>query len=619
MTAELHLVLQLLNSFLVDRRIALVIEFFVVLGAMAAACAFPRLGERWFKGIESWFGGLARRRTLAVCVVGLVALAARAALLPVEPIPQPEVHDEFSYLLAADTFANGRLTNPSHPLWEHFETLHVLQEPTYMSMFYPAQGLALAAGQVLMGHPFWGVWLSVGVMCSAICWMLQGWLPAGWALLGGFLAVFRIALFSYWGGNEHALRFSYWDNSYWGGAVAAIGGALVLGAFPRLRRCPRVREALLLGLGLAILANSRPFEGLFLGLGVAALAVFWMRGENRPPLRTMVRRVALPVFAVLALTLSAMGYYYWRVTGSPLRSPYMAVTETYDPIPYFPWEAMKAIPQYHNQVMKDYYLGWQYSGYSFSRQRPVLLAFQKLLTMVTFFFGPLLGLPIFALLAVKQRKFFSGSAKPGKVRLLLIFCGFTMVGMALPFWFNPHYAAPLTGAFFALTMLAMRHLWFWQWRGRPVGRQLVRAVPVAAVVLMVLQTSLQCSQWGTASPPEVDFVRERVGILAKLNRYPDQQLVVVHYALQHDPLSEWVYNRADIDAAKVVWTRDMGPSSNQELIRYFKDRRVWLLRADENPPQLLPYVGTEGTGAASAGHNPPSSQMTGFKDLRTAK
>ena len=52
---------------------------------------------------------------------------------------------------------------------------------------------------------------------------------------------------------------------------------------------------------------------------------------------------------------------------------------------------------------------------------------------------------------------------------------------------------------------------------------------------------------------------------------------------------EWVYNGADIDHAKIVWARDMGNDQNEELLRYYNDRRVWLLDADAGPPQLTPY------------------------------
>ena len=142
--------------------------------------------------------------------------------------------------------------------------------PTYASMYPPAEGLILAAGRAIAHEPFVGVWLSIGAMCAAICWMLQAWVPEEWAFLGGLLAVIRLGI------------FSYWADSYWGNAVpAAIGGALVLGALPRLLHFERCRHALVLGLGLAILANSRPYEGFALSVPVGAVSIIWLFKTRR--------------------------------------------------------------------------------------------------------------------------------------------------------------------------------------------------------------------------------------------------------------------------------------------------------------------------------------------------
>ena len=571
-----------LHNNMIDAHLVVVIEAFLVIVGAAAAWVFPSAGANWFRRVEKGCGNHARSRGLAILVVGFLALAARAALLPVEPIPQPRVHDEFSYLLAGDTFAHGRLTNPTHPMWVHFDTFYALQKPTYMSIFYPAQGLVLAAGQVVAGHPFWGVWFSVGVMCATLCWMLQGWLPAGWAFFGGLLAVFRLALFGYWGTSY----FSYWDNSYWGGAVAATGGALVLGALPRLRRSPRVGPSILLGLGLAILANSRPYEGFFLGLSVTIVGAVWLLGKKRPPIVVILKRIVAPLLLVLVPTICAMGYYFWRVTGNPIRIPYLVNVQTYDPVPYFPWQSMRPIPEYHHQVIKDFYLGWTLDGYNTAREHPFKSIGNATLRLATFFLGPLLLMPVAALLLAHPRKFLSGLTKPGKARLLLVLCIVPLLGTAMPVFFNPHYAAPLTGAFYALIVMAIRHLWLWQWHSRPIGRQLVRAVPVLAVAILVLHTSGLGRYLGIPAPSR-DFGRAE--ILTHLQGGREGQLVVVQYAPTHDGLNEWVFNEADIDDAKVVWARDMGASANEELIRYFKDRRVWLLEADDSPPKLLPY------------------------------
>lgn len=557
-------------------------EIGLVVAALVVAFTYPELGSKWFRAAERAFGRLARRPRLAVLAVGLAALAGRAILLPIEPVPVPFIHDEFSHLLLADTLAHGRLANPTHPMWVHFETFFVNQQPTYASMYPPAQGLVLAIGKVIFGHPFVGVWLSVGVMCAAICWMLEGWLPPRWALYGGALAAIRFAF------------FNYWSSSYLGGALAATGGALILGALPRVRRRARVGAALWMGVGLAILVNTRPYEGLVLSLPVAAAVLAWLLRRGRASWGAKLGRFAAPLAAVVALAAVLTGFYNYRVTGSPFRMGYQVEWTTYAVAPAFLWESPGPMKTYRHKEMENYYIGRNVTEFNRFRRHWLQLTLTRLLGIWNFYLGLALTIPLAMLGRIIRDR---------RTRFLVVAGVVSLAGYSMVAWANAHYSAPITALIFALVVQGARHLRAARWLGKPTGLFLVRVVPLimlgAAGIVAARMALGQYINFGPFTPMPRPAAVERARLIRELERCGGQHVVIVRYGPSHKPLDmEWVYNRADIDGSKVVWARDMGRAGNQELIDYFKGRHVWLLEPDARPPKLLPYSGSPPGGCA---------------------
>jgi len=512
--------------------------------------------------LEAAFARLAERKTLAIVMAGLLPLAARALLLPILPAPKPAVQDEFSYLLASETFASGRLANPTPAFAEHFETMQELVRPTYASKYPPFSGLVMAAAQKLTGQPWVGVWLSMGVLCAVLCWALQGWLPAVWALAGTLIAVLHIGI------------VSYWTESYWGGTCAAIGGALLIGAVPRLIHRPRASIAMVFALGLAILANTRPFEGFVFGAaGSGYLVLQWLDG--RAPIGTVLRRAVLPMALLLIPVAAWMGYYNVQVTGRTLALPYVVHDRQYALLEPVLWQSNeRPAPAYSNTFLRDF---WQADRDAKESARHQILEGRlwDILTLLGF----LVGLPLAGCMLLVARPLWRDPI----ARRALVLALFGYIGPALDTRVLPHYAAAeavLVYLLAACALRAFRNAWpgaegrYLMW-----GALLVFALPTGLGLLTPANRAvIGGTEYLNAYHARID---------EQLQKQPGQHLVLVRYGpaamaavTSHKNYQELVYNHADIDGSKVIWARSLGAEKDAELIRHYPNREVWVVDED---------------------------------------
>jgi hypothetical protein len=363
--------------------------------------------------------------------------------------------------------------------------------------------------------------------------------------------------------------------------VTALGGALVLGALPRLRRRVHVRDAIWMALGLAILANTRPYAGLVLAATVAVVMATWLAGPSRPKLGAVIGRVVAPITLILAITAFATGYYNYRLTGSPFRMGYQVDRSLYSRARYFIWENPLPKLEYRYAVMENFYEGIEFKYYQDNRTLTGFIkqSASKIAWFWRFFLGPALTVPLLAL---------PWAWRDRRIRFPLLAMVVFLLGLVVETWFRPHYFAPATGLLYIILLQCMRHLRLWRWHGRWLGPSVVRAIPLICLAIVVIRvTAIQAH--ATIEEPWPRGNIPRAQLLHRLEKTPGEHLIIVRYAPSHLPDPEWVYNRADIDAAKVVWARDMGEENNRELLQYFKNRTVWLLEPDESPPRLTPY------------------------------
>lgn len=553
---------------------------FALLVAVILAGIVPS-AELLFARLDRLVRRLARPRVvIAGAFIGAFAVAAFASLVIDWPIPR--VHDELAHLLAADTFRHGRLTNPPHELWQSFETFHVVQQPTYMSKFAPAPDFFLALGWVVAGAPITGAWLLHGLACAAVAWALLAFVPPRWAAFATLLLAVHPQMID-------------WSHSLWGGSTAVLGGALLLGGLERSAR-GTVAAGWWAGAGLFLLAGSRPFEGFVLATLLFGRWAMSVRRADRARFLTL----AMPLVVAGVATLSFQAYYNDRVTGSVTTFPHRLYASEYAPSPLFVGGEPAPIPEYRHEEMRRYHTGPELAAYRL-HQTVKGLATATLLKLrivgeaamnmphVAGPKGPFVWIwwpaALLLLLPLDLRR------RPGQRWVWGVIVAF-LAASFLVLWTQPHYAAPVVPLVMlgAVGLLRRARAFGFRWRG---GRRLMVLVSGLALSAAFAQFVI------LASPPERPWeaaeVKEKIA--EHLRAQPGRDLVFVAYGPRHFLNFEWVYNEADIDASEVVWARRMDPESNERLIRYYEDRRVWLVDADAMPPRLVPLERPEEEGA----------------------
>lgn len=535
-------------------------EIALALLVLVLSLTVPQLGARVFESFERRLGSLAHHPGRQLIAVGMMAVAVRALMLPWLGVPEPLVHDETSILLQAQTFAAGRLANPTHPFWQHFETIYVNQLPSYASMYFPGRGAPLAAGLVVANSAWLGVWMSMVLLCMGATWMLQGWVSLPMALLGGMLVALRLGM------------FSFWINSYYGGAFIALGAMLVIGALPRILDQRRWRFGLVMGLGAVILMTSRPYEGALLCAPVAVVMLAGLYRQRRQEGDWQIAKAAFSALLLVGAGAAFLLQYNVATTGNALKTPYELNRATYAAAPAFltaaPLASLKQGPAHFQKYFSIEAQGYQARYSPLQLLRSVLA---KLFYSWNFYIGAILSTAFFCGLWACRRDAFlwGGSA-------------FFFVGYFLETWNFPQYTAPV---YPLLLIFMMRGF---DWLRRPQGRRqpmrlfLSRAMPLASVAVLALPVTSYILGWTSLHGNSIQAVcctepydTVRPALRKQLLGSPGPDLVLVKNTMRNPTEYELVNNEPDIDRAPIVWAHRLGPAQDERLQAYFADRRVW--------------------------------------------
>jgi hypothetical protein len=506
-------------------------------------------------------------------LVGAVSLLLCLLLFGLVGVPVTQTHDEFGYLLAADTFLHGRIANPTPFSPAHFEYFHILLKPFYAAKYPPLQGVFLALGTLLTGFPIVGVYLTSILSSLSIYWLLRYFFSPGWALTGSLLWIF-------------APLNIIWCDSYWGGHVAVIGGALSTGAFFRFQKTGKITFLFVWGAGIFLLLNSRLYEGTLLTF-ILLLLWFFDVLRNKKIGREFYRAAAVFVL-IISANLLFIAFYNYSITGSPWILPYSLQHSQFHRTPLFVFQApdspkpdiptvvRKLDERWLNDFEERYKNPASALATTFSRIPIYLFWFTRSPFLLAFFLAGLLFV-------------FRKEHKNQWKSVPLIFALF-MIGLFLTTFTGDRFIAPIAGIFIGVITLCAKIIY----EKTKFLRLLVLSLPLiigGGFLCGMISVELKRAQ----GPTNQDIAGNRAALENFLKQQPGKHILFLETADAFPADARfYVYNRADIENAEIIWAHKLSAEENAALINHYKNRSVWLLKNVNQNAVLVKYENQAG-------------------------
>jgi hypothetical protein len=547
-------------------------QFFVFVVFSGLILALFLLGRKTAFNLNKFFEfspNVAEKNEVWNCVLIVAANVLLCLLLvSISGVPVPQTHDEFGYLLAADTFLHGRISNPTPFSPQHFEYFHILLKPVYAAKYPPLQGVFLAVGTLISVYPIAGVWLSSILSSLAVYWFLRYFFSSRWALYGAFLWI-------------AAPLNIIWCDSYWGGHVAVIGGALSLGACFRFLKTEKLKYLFIWGVGIFILLNSRLYEGTIL---TGILVMLWLFDVlTKKKLGKKFYSASAVWILIITANLLFIAFYNYSITRNPFVLPYSLQHSQYHRTPLFVFQnldepktdvppVMKKLDERWTADFQESYKDWFSALKTTVSRIPIYLFW---MTRSPFLIALFVAGLVFAL----QKKLIN------EWRYALIILALFMVGLFLTTFTGDRFIAPVVGIFIAAATLCAKVVY-----GKSQFlRLLILALPViigAGFLCGMLSSELKRVQ----PPINTENFGSRREIVNYLKSQPGKHLLFLETenAFPADARF-YVYNSAEIEESDIIWAHKLSFDENVALINHFNDRNVWLLKNVDNKAVLMKY------------------------------